>query len=236
MNSFPFAMALLMGLTGSLHCAGMCGPVIWIMPFQSFDAPRRWLAMALYHVARISVYALFGLVLYSFTSFFRPEWQQYVSLTLGALLLIAGIATFFPLQKLSIHLPWTAFVRKRMGQALAAPGLTALFFAGMLNGLLPCGLVYMALSMAVTASSPLQAMLLMYVFGAGTVPALVTLSVLKSRLRFLQLAGIRRLVPVSMLVFGGLFILRGMNLGIPYLSPAVKVQEQTVQASCCHKP
>jgi len=236
MNTFTVAMAFIMGLTGSLHCAGMCGPIVWIMPFQALGGFRKWAGIFLYHFGRISVYALSGLVLYSFASFFHPQWQQYISIALGAVLLLAGIITFMPSRSLQLRLPWTEFVKKKMGYALAASGPLPLLLAGMLNGLLPCGLVYMALSMSVTASGAGQAMLLMYTFGAGTVPVLVMLTVLKSRMAFLRAAHIRKLVPVTMLVFGGLFLLRGMNLGIPYLSPAVAMEHQTVKASCCHKP
>lgn len=60
MNTITLTMAFIMGLTGSLHCAGMCGPIIWIMPFQVLNGFKKWLAIALYHIGRISVYATFG--------------------------------------------------------------------------------------------------------------------------------------------------------------------------------
>src|SRR5690606_17654537 len=95
MATFSITMAYLMGLTGSLHCAGMCGPIIWVMPFRVLSGFSKWLGIFLYHVGRISVYAAMGAILHSFKSVFRPEWQQYISIVLGGTLLVAGILSFF---------------------------------------------------------------------------------------------------------------------------------------------
>ncbi|HRO41590.1 MAG TPA: sulfite exporter TauE/SafE family protein [Flavipsychrobacter sp.] len=236
MNSFSITMALVMGLTGSLHCAGMCGPIIWVMPFQMITGFRKWLGIALYHFGRISIYALLGFILHSFKSIFNPQVQQYVSIALGVLLLIIGIISFIPNNKISIKLPWTEFIKKQLGKFIGNPKLGTLFISGSLNGLLPCGLVYMALSMSVTADSALQSVALMYAFGLGTIPALVALTVLKNKATFLRTNHIRKMVPVLMFAFGCLFILRGMNLGIPYVSPQVVLEQETIKASCCHKP
>ena len=127
-------------------------------------------------------------------------------------------------------------MQKRLSFFISTPSLGSLFITGMLNGLLPCGLVYMALSASVVADTGLQSMLLMYAFGLGTVPMLVALTILKNRASVLRITFARKMVPVVMLAFGCLFVLRGMNLGIPYLSPEVKVEQQQVKANCCHKP
>jgi uncharacterized protein len=235
MESFSFLLAFTMGLAGSLHCAGMCGPIVWIMPFQMMNGYKKALAIFLYHLGRTSVYALMGLLLHSFSSLFHPQWQQYISVALGVLLLAIGIISFIPGKK-SISLPWGDAVKNKLGSLIGNPSLPSFLYSGALNGLLPCGLVYMALSASATASSPLQAMALMYVFGAGTMPVLVALTLLKNKMQFLRAQHIKKLVPVVMLVFGCIFVLRGMNLGIPYLSPMVSVEQQQVKASCCHKP
>lgn len=235
MNTFSFTIALLMGFTGSLHCAGMCGPIIWVMPFQLLQGIRKAFGIALFHLGRITTYALLAMLLHSFSSLFTPRIQQYVSIGLGLALLIAGIIAFIPSHKTTIKLPWTEYVKKQLGTFIARPGLPSLFMAGFLNGLLPCGLVYMALSAAITTASTLQSMELMYVFGLGTMPMLLGITLLKSRVALLQLAHFRKMVPLVMFFFGSLFVLRGMNLGIPYLSPKVEVQEHAIKASCCHK-
>lgn len=224
-----------MGLTGSLHCAGMCGPIIWVMPFQVLSGWKKWLGIALYHIGRITVYALMAAILFSFKSLFQPQVQQYVSIILGAVLLLVGLASFFPTKFNVVNVPWTGFVRKKLGHFMGHPSLSSLLATGMLNGLLPCGLVYMALSATMAADTVGNAMVLMYAFGIGTAPMLVALTVLKDRTKLMHQMQFRRFVPVVMLLFGSLFILRGLNLGIPYLSPKVEMQQTAIKAECCHK-
>ncbi len=234
MVTLTLTMALVMGLTGSLHCAGMCGPIIWVMPFQRLGGFKKWLGLALYHFGRITVYALLGAVLYSFKSLFHPQVQQYISIALGAMLLVLGIMAFFPSSRFTVRLPWTGFVQRRLGAFMGHPSVFSLFITGMLNGLLPCGLVYMALSATVMAPTVYNAMLLMYTFGLGTVPMMVALTIIKDRTRIMHAVHFRKFVPVVMLFFGCLFVLRGMNLGIPYVSPKVTIEQNEVKASCCH--
>lgn len=235
MNTFTLSMAFLMGLTGSLHCAGMCGPIIWVMPFQVLSGFKKWLGILLYHTGRVSTYALMGVVLFSFKSSFRPEWQQYISILLGGVLLIVGLLSFIPSSKFSIQLPWTGFVQKHLGKFMGNPNVGTLFITGVLNGLLPCGLVYMALSASMIAPTAINAIGLMYAFGLGTMPMLIALTVIKNKATFLSMNNFRKFVPIFMLLFGCLFVLRGMNLGIPYVSPKVVIEQQEIKAECCHK-
>lgn len=236
MNSAAFIAALAMGLTGSLHCAGMCGPIIWVLPFSSFPSYKRWIAIGLYHTGRISMYAALGWLLYAFRALFHPQWQQYVSIAAGVVLLLAGLWSFFPGRLPAMRLPWMGLVQARLGKLLTRPSLHGLFLGGVLNGLLPCGLVYMALSLSVTAGSASAAILLMYTFGAGTLPMLVGITLLRRKLRFTSGVWIRRWVPLALFFFGSLLVVRGMNLGIPYLSPRISMEQHTLKASCCHKP
>ncbi len=235
MSALSYTMALLMGFTGSLHCAGMCGPIIWIMPFQAFSGYKKIVALAVYHMGRISVYAALAIILHSFRSMFDPKVQQYISIILGGFLLVIGLFSFVPNHIIKLQLPWAAYLKKKLGQLIGKPGFGTLAIAGILNGLLPCGLVYMALSASLTATTALQAAAMMYVFGLGTLPMLVSITLLKTKLTLLRTNHIRKLVPVIVFSFGCLFILRGMNLGIPYLSPKVVVEQHEIKSCCCHK-
>lgn len=235
MNSLTLSMALLMGLTGSLHCAGMCGPIIFVMPFGMMSGFKKWVGIGLYHLARISVYAAMAMLLHSFKNLFQPQWQQYISIALGVTLLTIGFVSFIPNSKIGISLPWAGFVKKNLGRFIGNPTLFSLSMAGLLNGLLPCGLEYMALSATVSAPTAMQSALLIYAFGIGTVPMMVAITILKNRASFLSMQHLKKLVPVMMFVFGGLFVVRGMNLGIPYLSPKVAIEHNEIKASCCHK-
>lgn len=235
MNNVTLVMALLMGFTGSLHCAGMCGPIIWVMPFQVFGGWKKAIALAFYHIGRISVYAAMAVILHSFRNLFDPRVQQYVSIGLGSLLLLTGIFSFIPAGRFQASLPWVGFVKKRLGQVMGRPGLGAIGVAGMLNGLLPCGLVYMALSASLAAGGALQTITFMYVFGLGTLPMLLSITLLKTRISLLRTGYMKRLVPITVFAFGCLFLLRGLNLGIPYLSPKVAVEQHGIKSCCCHR-
>jgi sulfite exporter TauE/SafE len=235
MTLLTIFLAFLMGLTGSLHCAGMCGPIIWVLPFQFLTGLKRWAGIFLYHFGRVTTYAFLAMVLHSFRYLFHPQVQQYVSMALGAALLITGALSFFHNRLLKVKLPWVGHIKQLLGRFIGKPGIGALFITGFLNGLLPCGLVYMALSASITAHGPMQAMLFMYSFGLGTMPMLITITVLRKRASFLQTGHLKKVVPVSIFVFGCVFMLRGLNLGIPYLSPAIQVTQHEIKANCCHK-
>lgn len=223
-----------MGFTGSLHCAGMCGPIIFVMPFQAFTGLRRIAALLAYHFSRISVYAGMAVVLHSFRQLFNPQVQQYISVSLGVVLLVAGLLSFFSGHIRTFKLPWSGLVQQQLGKLMQNPGIASIAATGFMNGLLPCGLVYMALSASLSMDSALNAAIMVAFFGIGTMPMLIGITLLKSRLRFLSGATFRRLVPVMVFAFGCLFVLRGMNLGIPYLSPKVEMTQTGVQG-CCHK-
>lgn len=233
MDIAPLGTALLMGFLGSLHCVGMCGPIMLILPFQRLEGWKKLLGILLYHFGRISVYAAMGLILHSFRMLFHPEWQQIVSIILGGLLLLIGITTFVA-KRIALKIPWMGFVQKQAPKLMGQTSFPALLGAGVLNGLLPCGLVYMALSVATLAPDGTESALRMYAFGIGTAPALIAVTLMQRRL-FSGKALLKKFVPVGLLVLGSLIMVRGMNLGVPYLSPSVEVKGKTVKSSCCHK-
>lgn len=224
-----------MGLTGSAHCAGMCGPIALIMPFQAFGGWKKLAALGLYHFGRISVYAGMAVVLHSFRSLFQPAIQQYISIAMGIILLGAGILTFISQHNFHVSLPWDGYVKKQLGSVMGKPGLGAIAIAGILNGLLPCGLVYMALSASVALHTATQAAGMLYLFGLGTIPMLVSISLLKSKINLRSSLNVKKFAPVVVFALGCLFVIRGLNLGIPYLSPKVAVNQHGIMHSCCHK-
>ena len=232
--SLMFA-ALSMGFVGSLHCVGMCGPIMLILPFSQANGWRKAAGIGLYHFGRVTVYALMGLVLYSFRSAFHPEVQRYVSVALGVVLLLFGVLSFLP-AGLRIKTPWLPFIKNKTISIMGRPGLGSILMNGMLNGLLPCGLVYVALALAVTASNVTGSIFTMYSFGIGTIPMLVTVTLLKTKIPFLRRDYVRKNLPIVMLLFGAIFVVRGMNLGVPYLSPKLDVKDNRITESCCQHP
>lgn len=236
MDAALLGVAIMMGLTGSLHCAGMCGPIMLVLPFAHYDKVARALAMVLYHAGRISVYMAMAVVLHSFKHLFHPEWQQRVSIVAGVLLLLFGFFSFVQFGHRPIKMPWSQWVQQRMKNILSQPSISTMTLLGMLNGLLPCGLVYMALSASMSAQGYWISAAFMGVFGLGTAPMLIAISLLKNKITGMVSLSMRRFVPLIICLFGVLILLRGMNLGIPYISPKVETQaEGKVKAKCCSK-
>jgi len=218
-NFFP--LAFLMGLFGSLHCAVMCGPIALGMPFQKKSFLQSALQLLLYQLGRILVYTLLGLVVGALGSTIRIYAnQKSLGITIGILLLLftafqynAKYRRQFSIFQNKLLNP----ISKLMGTVfkLKLWGL----FAGMLNGLIPCGMVYLALATALNTANVQAGGMFMFLFGLGTMPLMMMISIggiyLKKYIRF----NTQQLVPWFMVFFGLLFLLRALNLGIPFLSP-----------------
>ncbi len=225
--------ALLLGLISSLHCVGMCAP-LQVAAISAFRKQSHKGHLLLYHASRILTYGLLGgLVGLLGKGLGLQAWQQQTSL-LGGLFLLLAFAAFY-LLKLDRHLlrllfPYLSRLRGKLQQNRAAQ---TLYFSGsgFINGLLPCGMVYLALFPAMGSGTTWASVMYMLFFGLGTLPLLALanlggLSFLKSRSRWVQ-----RLIPLMIVSTALLLILRGMDLGIPYLSP--QLPPETEQTAGC---
>jgi sulfite exporter TauE/SafE len=223
--------ALILGLVGSLHCAGMCGPLALALPQAGSTTPAYVLGRIAYNLGRIVTYCLLGVVFgLAGWTFLLAGVQSWVSIALGIALLLGLFAS----RKLVVWRPVTSLVdrlKSRMSGLLRRRSFASLAVLGLLNGLLPCGLVYVACAGAAAAGGVLAGAQYMAVFGAGTVPMMLAIS-LSGRLvpHSLRLS-LRRAIPVCVFLLATLLILRGMSLGIPYLSPDMS----SGAPSCCHK-
>ena len=214
-------LAFMMGLFGSLHCAVMCGPIMLGMPFKKSNFLNSGFQLLLYQFGRIAVYTLLGLLaglvgksIGVFTN------QKVLSVSVGIILIVF---TLLQLNKRyikgysKIQFMVLAPVSKLMGKVFNLPFWG--FFAGMLNGIIPCGMVYLALATALNTGDVKTAGGFMFVFGLGTAPLMMMISLggiyLKKYIRF----NTNKLIPWFMLFMGVLFILRAADLGIPFISP-----------------
>lgn len=210
----------LLGLVGSLHCAGMCGPLALAVPVVGEGRGAILLSRLTYNLGRIATYAVLGLAAGMLgQAFALAGLQRWVSLAAGVVILAGLVAT----ARWSAGLP----VTRLMGRLKAGFGLLmrrrthgSVFLLGTLNGLLPCGLVYVACAAAVVSPSWYEGVGYMIAFGLGTVPMMFAFGVVGLKLQSLLRFRLQRLVPVSLAVVGGLLLLRGLALGIPYVSPA----------------
>lgn len=214
--------ALVMGAVGSLHCVGMCGPLALSLPAVAHSAAGRMLYTLLYNLGRVVTYAALGAVLGVIgASFALVGFQQVLSITVGIFILIYLL---WPKSKLllagnnKVQL-FFEVIRRQLGKLFFKKNFRSVFLIGLLNGLLPCGLVYMAIAGAVTTASVLQSSLFMAVFGLGTLPVMWSLAFFGSFAGVKTRAGIRRVYPYLMFLMACLLIVRGMGLGIPYISP-----------------
>jgi sulfite exporter TauE/SafE len=229
--------AFVVGLVGSLHCVGMCGPIALALP-QGFGSRMGILgSRLLYNFGRVITYALLGAVL-GLIGFGASlaGWQRGLSLGLGIMLILLAVLQIGWLRRFLPRTGFTPFenlLKKAFGRLMRRGSFSALFGIGLLNGFLPCGLVYLALAGAVSTGSPELGALYMVLFGLGTVPAMLTTALLGSVIGTSFRRRVRPVLLAFTLAFGVLFILRGLNLGVPYLSPKIDV-EQGEAVECCH--
>ena len=228
--------AFIMGAVGSLHCIGMCGPLAMALPFTHRNGSGRLLGSALYNLGRITTYSVLGLGLgLAGQSLFSSEWQQILSITLGALIFLY-LLTPKKHKASSLFTTWAGspFIRLRtaLGKLFHSPKYTSLFTIGILNGLLPCGLIYLAISSSLLTGSAVKGSLFMFCFGLGTFPAMLGVIVFGSYFNQQLRTQLRKAVPLFLLVMATLLILRGLNLGVPFISP--QLPTVTGEAVICH--
>jgi sulfite exporter TauE/SafE len=221
--------AFLLGLVGSLHCAVMCGPLILAMASSGRPQSRFHVSRFFYHTGRIATYCLIGLLFGAVgKTFVLAGVQRWVAIFAGAaifagLLCSTRFALNAPFARLVVNL------KSAFGRLLQRRTLASQFILGAINGLLPCGLVYIAAAGAAATLNPVSGALHMAVFGAGTLPMLLSLSLVGHRLAAVGVR-FRSLIPVSAALVAMLLLLRGMALGIPYLSPTLNEHAHTT----CH--
>ena len=223
--------AFLLGLVGSVHCAGMCGPLALALPAAGATTPGYVLGRIAYNVGRIVTYCLLGIVFgLAGWTFLLAGLQRWISIALGVALLLG----LFVSRRLALWRPVTSAVnqlKSRMSVLLRRRSFVALAVLGLLNGLLPCGLVYVACAGAAATGGIFAGASYMTVFGVGTVPMMLAISLSGKLVPTSLRLKLVKTIPVCVFLLGTLLILRGMSLGIPYVSPDMSGSG----ASCCHK-
>lgn len=222
--------AFILGLLGSLHCAGMCGPLALALPVTGGKPASFFAGRLAYNLGRIFTYCVLGLAFGLIgKTLGLAGIQRWVSIALGVALL-AGLVTS---RKLALWRPVMQLVdrlKSAMGGLLRRRSADALLVLGLLNGLLPCGLVYVACAGAVATGDLFNGAFYMLAFGLGTVPMMLAISLSGKLVPFSLRTRLLKAVPLAVFILGTVLILRGMSLGIPYISP-----DLAGGAACCHK-
>jgi sulfite exporter TauE/SafE len=216
---------LLLGLAGSLHCVGMCGPLVLALPLDAAGKRHVMGQMLLYHSGRILMYAslgiLFGLLGKGIA---LAGFQKVLSITAGLLMIGMAFAAW-RFEQLVAGIPgfgtFAQRVKTQMGRMLRQNGAKALFTMGMLNGLLPCGMVYAALAGAIASFGGMEGGLFMLIFGAGTLPLLLAVSVLGRSFSVSVRQKLRYWQPVLLTLAGIILLQRGLHLDLSLFESAV---------------
>lgn len=228
--------ALILGLLGSLHCVGMCGPIAFMLPLSRQIPHKQWGQLGLYHFGRLLAYGLIGLVfgligrgLYLF------GFQQKLSIAVGAAMILLTLIPGRWFRQWKPARPVYRLLGRlqgSLGAKLKEGNPDAFLSIGVLNGFLPCGLVYMALVGAMAMASAPMGALYMMIFGLGTIPLMSAAALMGKLFKGQWLPKVRRLIPALVVLVGVLFILRGMGLGIPYLSPKAPTEQVGSTLEC----
>lgn len=227
--------ALILGFLGSFHCIGMCGPIAFMLPVDRTNQVKRFFQILSYHLGRLLTYSSIGLLFGFLGKGFKLfGFQQHLSILTGVLMILAVILPKL-FQKVKISQSISRLVIKlksALGKELKSKRNDTFFTIGFLNGYLPCGLVYMAVLGAITTSNPLIGSLYMFLFGLGTIPLMSLVVYLGNFASGLLRKRIQQIIPVAVIIIGVLFILRGLELNIPYVSPTTAVSNLSTPKSC----
>lgn len=219
-----FWTAFLLGLAGSLHCVAMCGPLMLALPLDG-AARRRVLGQTLlYQAGRIGTYGMLGLLFGLLgKGIALAGFQQGLSVVAGILILVAA---FFTVQweRVALAMPgmqaMTRWVQRQIGMLLRQHPNGAALGVGLLNGLLPCGLVYAAIAGAISMTSGWYGSAFMLLFGAGTLPLLIALMLTGQRFSPVWRSRFRLVQPLLLVITGYLLLSRGLHLDLSLFESA----------------
>lgn len=208
--------ALLIGFLGSFHCVAMCGPIALALSGGSENNAKYLLGRSIYNLGRIFTYGVIGLIAGMLGhTLLMAGFQKSISIAIGVFMIISVITVYYLPMKSGtnvVSLKINTFIKKVFSGVIKKKNTTSLLIAGMANGVLPCGFVYIALAGAAATQDPFSGGGYMIMFGLGTFPAMMAVSA------FGKVAGLRaraflvKAAPVLMIVLGIIFIYRGYNM------------------------
>jgi len=228
--------ALIFGLISSLHCIGMCGPIAMMLPVDRNNPAKKVIQIMIYHFGRLTAYASLGLIFGILgKGFYMAGIQQQLSIVVGVLMITIAIIPEKVFMKYNFSKPVYRVISKvksSLGSQFKRKSPDALFTIGLLNGFLPCGLVYAALFGAIAMPNLTLSISYMFLYGLGTIP-MMSAVVFISNIFSLSLRNkLQKIIPVVAVFIGILFIIRGLGLDLAYLSPSNTNLFVKANASC----
>ena len=216
--------AFILGLISSLHCVGMCGPIAMMLPVDHKNEAKKVTQIITYHFGRLTAYSTIGLIFGLLgRGFFLTGMQQRMSIFIGIVMILIVLIPEKVFAKYNFSKPVykvISNIKSSLGSQFKKKSYKSLFTIGLLNGFLPCGMVYVALFGAIAMQSASLGVLYMLLYGLGTIPLMTVVVYVNSLLRLPFRNKIQKAIPYVAIIIGILFIIRGLGLGIPYLSPS----------------
>ena len=230
--------SFLLGIVSNLHCFGMCGPIAFALPLNRTSKSSLIIGILKYHLGRILVYSFLGyLVGFIGLGIKMIGILQMVSIFSGIFVILYAWRNTHLFQNLlpELKASFNFVPSNTIGKLMRSNSKLKLFGLGMLNGFIPCGMVYTALIASIITGNPLSSSTSMLAFGIGTLPGMVIITYFTNCLSFSYKSKINRYLPYIVTAIGILIILRGLNLNIPYISPRATIIEskKEIKIECC---
>lgn len=222
-NFIMLISALVFGLISSLHCIGMCGPIAMMLPVDHKNPSKKAIQILTYHLGRLTAYATLGLLFGLIgKGLYLAGMQQRMSIVVGIMMILLVLIPERVFAKYNFSRPiykLISSIKSNLGNQFKRKTPDALFTIGLLNGFLPCGLVYAALFGAIAMQNALLGVSYMLLYGLGTIPLMSAVVYISNFLSVPIRSKLQKIIPIVTIVIGLLFIFRGLGLDIAYLSP-----------------
>ena len=235
-----FISAFLLGIIANLHCVGMCGPIAMALPLNRNSKIDIVIGILQYNFGRIFTYSILGFIVgFIGLGIHLIGFLQGLSITAGIGIILYAwrkrifTSVFFKRFKYNF---FQGFTSKYIGKIIRNKSPFKLFLFGMLNGLLPCGMVYTALITSIISGSPTYAAFTLFFFGIGTLPGMIIITSFASQITTRFRGKINKILPYLLTLIGLLIVFRGLDLNIPYISPKVLIDNKTKEINMqgCH--
>lgn len=202
----------------------MCGPIAMMLPVDRTNETKKVTQIITYHIGKLTAYGILGLVFGLLgRSFYLAGMQQQLSIIVGILMILVAVIPEKVFANYNFSKPVYRLITKvksSLGQQFKNKSYKSLFTIGLLNGFLPCGMVYVALFGAIAMQNVSLGIGYMLLFGLGTIPMMVAVVYASGLISFSLRGTIQKAIPLVAAIIGMLFIVRGLGLDIPYLSPS----------------
>jgi sulfite exporter TauE/SafE len=213
----------------------MCGPIALAIPGQDNSPMGMGMRSLSYNLGRTLTYTILGLIFGLLGASVRlAGFQSVLSMVSGILMLLFAFFTL-DFEKRIFQIPFLTrfygFIQIHLGRLLKQRGIQGAMGIGLLNGFLPCGLVYAAIFGAISTGNIWQGGAYMALFGLGTIPLMFSIAYAGQWMHVSWRNRLRQVVPYFLTIVGVLLIARGLNFDLPY---DFRFWQDAAETPMCH--